>query len=78
MNTKILVAENDEEIRKKFIECLADEGFECVEASNDEEGIDILRKDTEITVVLSDIIMLGKSGLEMIFAAQSEPAKIVT
>ncbi len=72
MITKILIAEDEERVREELVECLVDEGFECVEASNGEEGLDFLRRDTEITVVLSDILMPGTSGLEMIHAAQSE------
>jgi putative two-component system response regulator len=75
MITKILVAEDEEEIREELVECLTDEGFVCVEASNGEEGLDLLRRDTEISVVLSDICMPVKSGLEMINSACSEFGK---
>lgn len=72
MATQILIADDEQEIREEIIECLAANGFECVEAPNGEEGLDILRRDTEITIVLIDILMPGKSGLEMIHAAQVE------
>ena len=75
MITKVLIVEDEERIREELVECLAEEGFECVEASNGEEGLDLLRRDTEITVVLSDILMPGKSGLEMINDAQFEFGK---
>jgi len=75
MITKILIAEDEERIRQELVECLGDEGFECVEASNGEEGLDLLRRDTEITLVLSDILMPIKSGLEMIYSAKSELGK---
>jgi putative two-component system response regulator len=75
MNTKVLVVEDEEEIREELLECLTDQGFECVDASSGEEGLELLRRDLEITVVLSDILMPGKSGLEMISAAQSEFGK---
>jgi putative two-component system response regulator len=75
MDTKILIADDEQEIREEIIECLAANGFECVEASNGEEALDILRRDTEISIVLTDILMPGKSGLEMIDAAQVEFSK---
>jgi len=75
MTTKVLIAEDEEPIREELVECLTDDGYECVQASNGEEGLDILRRDTEITVVLSDILMPGKTGLEMINSAQSEIGK---
>ncbi|MFT4652860.1 MAG: putative two-component system response regulator [Patiriisocius sp.] len=72
MTTKVLIIEDEDEIREELVECLTDDGFECLEASNGEEGLDFLRRDTNISVVLSDILMPGKSGLEMINAAYSE------
>lgn len=75
MITKVLIAEDDDEIREELVECLTNGGFICVEASNGEEGLDLLRRDTEINVVLTDIHMPGKSGLEMINSAYSEFGK---
>ncbi len=75
MITKVLIAEDEDEIREELVECLTNGGFICVEASNGEEGLDLLRRDTEINVVLTDIHMPGKSGLEMINSAYSEFGK---
>ncbi|MFT4875109.1 HD domain-containing phosphohydrolase, partial [Congregibacter sp.] len=75
MMTKILIAEDEKENRDEIVECLVDNGFECVEASNGEEGLNLLRRDTGITIVVSDILMPGKSGLEMIDSAQFEIGK---
>jgi putative two-component system response regulator len=75
MTTKVLIAEDEEAIREELVECLTDDGYECVEAVNGEEGLNILRRDTDITVVLSDILMPGRSGLKMINAARSEIGK---
>jgi putative two-component system response regulator len=73
--TKVLIVEDEDEIREELVECLTNGGFICVEASNGEEGLDLLRRDTEINVVLTDIHMPGKSGLEMINSAYSEFGK---
>ena len=75
MITKVLIAEDEDEIREELVECLTNGGFICVEASNGEEGLDLMRRDTEINVVLTDINMPGKSGLEMINSAYSEFGK---
>jgi putative two-component system response regulator len=72
MATKVLIAEDEEAIREEIVECLTDDGYECVEAANGEEGLNILRWNKEISIVLSDILMPGKSGLEMINAALAE------
>ena len=68
---KILIADDESKIRDELVECLTDEGFDCVVASNGEEGLNLLCQDLDITIVLSDIIMPRKSGLEMILDAQS-------
>ncbi|MFT6043365.1 MAG: signal transduction histidine kinase [Porticoccaceae bacterium] len=72
MTTKILIAEDEGAIREELVELLTDNGYECVEAVNGEEGLEILRRDKEISIVLSDMLMPGKSGLEMINAALTE------
>jgi len=72
MTTKILIAEDEGAIREELFECLTEEGYECIEAANGEEGLDLLRRDKEISIVLSDVLMPGKSGLEMISAALTE------
>jgi putative two-component system response regulator len=72
---KVLIVEDEDGIRDEIAECLTADGFECVEASSGEAGLDLLCRDTEISVVLSDILMPGISGLEMIHAAQSKIGK---
>jgi putative two-component system response regulator len=68
--TKVLIAEDESTIREELVECLTNEGFDCIQASNGHDGLNILRQDIEITIVLSDIVMPQKSGLEMISDAQ--------
>ena len=46
MITKVLIAEDEDEIREELVECLTNGGFICVEASNGEEGLDLMRRDT--------------------------------
>lgn len=72
MTNKVLIVEDEAEIRQEVRECLTDEGYDCVEAANGEQGLDLIRRDPEIVVVLADIQMPGRSGLEMIGAAKTE------
>ena len=62
-------------MRSELVECLTAEGFECVVASNGEEGLNLLRQDTQISIVLTDLLMPIKSGLDMIKDAQHEIGK---
>ena len=71
MKTKILVVEDEPAGREEILEFLREDGFECVQASNGEEGLDCLRKDKEINLVVTDLAMPGKSGLQMIEAAKA-------
>ncbi len=72
MTNKVLIVEDEAEIRQEVRECLTDEGYDCVEAANGEQGLELIRRDPEIVVVLADIQMPGRSGLEMIAAAKTE------
>jgi len=72
MTNKVLIVEDEAEIREEVRECLTDEGYDCVEAANGEQGLDLIRRDPEIAVVLADIQMPGRTGLKMIAAAKAE------
>lgn len=72
MTNKVLIVDDEADIRDELIECLTDDGYECVAAANGEEGRSIIQRDAEVAIVLADIQMPGKSGLEMIAAAKSE------
>lgn len=72
MINKVLIVDDEAEIREELIECLTNEGFFCVAAASGEEGLNLIRNDLEVTVVLADLKMPGRTGLEMIAAAQAE------
>jgi len=72
MTNKILIVDDEADIRDELTECLTDEGFVCITAANGEEGLNLIRSDLEISVVLADLQMPGRTGLEMIGAARAE------
>lgn len=72
MTNKILIVDDEADIRDELMECLTDEGFVCVAAASGEEGLNLIRDDPEIAVVLADLQMPGRTGLEMIGAARAE------
>jgi len=72
MTNKVLIVEDEDKIREEVREGLIDEGYDCVEAANGEQGLDLIRRDPEIAVVLADFQMPSRSGLEMITAAKAE------
>ncbi len=62
---RVLLIDDDDIFRGYVDTLLEDEGFEVLEARNGTEGIEIFN-DTEIDLVITDIIMPGKEGLETI------------
>lgn len=68
---KVLIVDDEPDIRAEVVECLGDEGYDWVEAENAEQGEMRIIEDPEIAVVLSDIQMPGRTGIEMIAAAKA-------
>ena len=72
MTIRVLIVDDEGAIRDELNECLSEDGYECVEAANGEQGLDLIRRDPRIDVVLTDIRMPGRSGLDMIGTAKTE------
>ena len=69
MSVKILVVEDEDTIREVAVDSLVDEGYECIEACNGLIGLELILSDPEINIVLSDILMPQKNGIDMITEA---------
>src|SRR5665811_2335249 len=64
---KILIVDDEEEIRCLIRDFLVKENFEADQASNGEEAIDKLsEKDSTFDLIILDIMMPGMDGLEVI------------
>lgn len=68
MNKRILVIDDDTAVRKTICENLAECGYDITEASDGEQGLQSLEKDGFPALVITDIIMPNKEGLETIIA----------
>ncbi len=63
---RILVVEDDEDLRRIPVSVLRDQGYEVVEAENGEEAIKVLSQDTVINMLFSDVILPGgMNGVEI-------------
>jgi DNA-binding NtrC family response regulator len=60
----ILVVDDDAAMREMLVSLMEEEGLECASAGSGEAALEKLRE-TEFDVVLSDIRMAGKDGLEL-------------
>lgn len=63
---KVLIADDENDIRELLGDFLADKGFECFLAKNAFEALEIFRKNPDIDLVMSDIRMPGRSGLDLL------------
>ena len=71
MDNKLLLADDEEGIRKVLGIYLADSGFEVLTAENGLQALDIFRKEKP-PIVLTDLRMPGVDGLELLRTIKSE------
>ncbi len=71
MKPSILIVD-DENLICTSLERLLSRDYTVYTASNGQEGLDIIRSNADIDVVLSDIMMPVMDGLEMIETVRSE------
>jgi two-component system nitrogen regulation response regulator NtrX len=70
---RILVIDDEEGIRKSLKMILEYEGYEFFEAATGEDGLEKLRETVGIDLVLLDIKMPGRSGLEVLAELRERP-----
>ena len=62
---KVLVIDDEAVIRRLLHQRLSNEGYDCQQAADAEEALDIL-KTTPVSLIILDIKMPGRSGLELL------------
>lgn len=62
----ILVVDDEMIVRRLLHQKLANEGYECLEASSADEALGIIRNNPDIALVISDMKMPGKTGMELL------------
>jgi len=63
---KILVIEDDAAVRKFIVTTLKRENHTVLEAENGKEGIRVLQGERDVAVIITDLIMPEKEGIETI------------
>ena len=74
MGKKILVVDDSRAVRQQVSMTLSQAGFEVLEAEDGEQGADVIRKDSDVAMVICDVNMPRMNGLEMVEAVKAEPA----
>jgi two-component system, NtrC family, nitrogen regulation response regulator NtrX len=72
-SARILVVDDEENIRKTLRMILEYEGYELFEAASGEDGLEALQRTVGIDLVLLDIKMPGRSGLEVLAELKQRP-----
>ncbi len=62
---RILVVDDEEEVREILAETLQDFGYAVVTAASGEEALPLLVRDRGVVMVITDVRMPGMSGLEL-------------
>lgn len=76
--SKILVIDDNENVRAVLIEVLEGEGYQVVSADNGRHGVDLFRSEKP-DLVITDLIMPEKEGIETIreIRTDSPAARII-
>ncbi|MBU4264222.1 MAG: response regulator [Proteobacteria bacterium] len=72
MTKKILVVDDEPDIRTFISAVLEEHGYETIGANNGVEGLELLRKETP-DLVLLDLMMPKKSGISMFQELRKDP-----
>jgi CheY-like chemotaxis protein len=68
---KILVVDDDAEVREILAETLIEFGYAVVQANSGEEALPMLDSRSDLDLLITDVRMPGMSGLELVEQARS-------
>ncbi len=63
-NVKILIADDEERWRRLVGDFLRNEGFKVIEAADGQEAVELVKSDSDISLVILDIMMPEMDGIE--------------
>ena len=75
MTIKILIVDDEEFICEEASETLIDEGYQCLTASNVDDALTIIRNNHDISLIVTDLKMPRKSGVDLIKIVEDEFGK---
>jgi CheY-like chemotaxis protein len=69
--SRVLIAEDDPELRELVAERLRAEGCEVLTVGTGGEALDVIEKNDEIDLAILDVRMPGMSGLEVVYVMRT-------
>jgi putative two-component system response regulator len=63
---KLLVVDDEPDIRCELQDFAQELGFECLLAANGQEALSVFKEDPDVHIILSDLTMPGMTGLELL------------
>jgi putative two-component system response regulator len=69
-STRVLVVDDDPRVREMLSRLLRSQGYHVSEAGGVDEGLAILARDGEVELVMSDLHMPGRDGVELLRAVR--------
>ena len=72
---RILVIDDEAQMRYMLREMLEDAGYEVLDAARSDDGVETFRR-TPVDLVITDLFMPPKGGLEVIRELQSDDPKV--
>jgi len=72
-DNKVLIIDDDNRNIFALSAVLRARGYRCLSAAGGEEGIDLLKQDREIAVVLMDMMMPGMDGYQAMDVMSKDP-----
>ncbi len=74
MSKKVLIVDDSRTIRQQVNFTLNKGGFEVVEAEDGKDGIEKLKANADVSLIISDVNMPNMNGLEMVEAINGDAA----
>ena len=78
MEKKILVVDDEADITEEISEALTEEGYEVTCALSYDQALEALRADPELKIVITDLMMPGKTGLDLMKSIPLEVGRLLT
>lgn len=74
MQDKILLIEDDPFLHKLYEDTLSSAGYNVLAASDGEEGLNLIKNNTDASLILLDLMLPKMNGIEVLKAIKKEDA----